>query len=270
MAYIVHRNPHFYVVAYDGVDPVTGRERRRWHSAGRSRGDAEAIAASLTVRSVLAAPAGLVTVGTFLADQWMPRRRTQLRPTTAHRYTWMIEHYICPRIGAIPLRRLRVDHLDQLYADLLAHGGHPGTALASKTVYDVHVIVRSALADATRRQLVDINVALLAQAPRSQPRARRGPETWTAFQLRAFLNSAQHLRLYTALHVASMTGMRRGELAGLRWGDWDRAGHRVSVARSRQSVAGRSVEVAVKTRTSRRCVDLDPATETVLAAWLTR
>jgi integrase len=44
----------------------------------------------------------------------------------------------------------------------------------------------------------------------------------------------------------------------------------LSVARSRQSVAGRSVEVAVKTRTSRRCVDLDAATEAVLAAWLSR
>ena len=44
-----------------------------------------------------------------------------------------------------------------------------GAALASKTVYDVHVIVRSALADATRRQLVDVNVALLAQAPRPDP-----------------------------------------------------------------------------------------------------
>ena len=270
MAYIVHRNHHFYVVAYDGVDPITGRERRRWHPAGESRGDAEAIATTLTVRSVLTAPAGLLTVGTFLAEQWMPRRRTQLRPTTAHRYAWIIEHYICPRIGAVPLRRLRVDHLDQLYADLLDHGGLTGAALASKTVYDVHVIVRSALADATRRQLVDVNVALLAQAPRSQPRARRGPETWTAIQLRTFLDSANHLRLYPALHLAAMTGMRRGELAGLRWGDWDQPGHRVSVARSRQSVAGRSVEVAVKTRTSRRCVDLDPATEAVLTAWRTR
>ena len=222
------------------------------------------MATTLTARSVLTAPAGSLTIGSFLAEQWMPRRRTQLRPTTAHRYAWMIEHYICPRIGAVPLRRLCVDHLDQLYADLLDHGGLTGAALASKTVYDVHVIVRSALADATRRQLVDVNVALLAQAPRSQPRARRGPETWTAVQLRAFLDSANHLRLYPALHLAAMTGVRRGELAGLRWGDWDQAGHRVSVARSRQSVAGRSVEVAVKTRTSRRCVDLDPATETVL------
>jgi integrase len=64
--------------------------------------------------------------------------------------------------------------------------------------------------------------------------------------------------------------MRRGELAGLRSGDWHQSTHRLSIARSRQVVAGRSVEVAVKTRTSRRCVDLDADTEGVLRAWRRR
>lgn len=47
MAYIVQRKDRFYVVAYDGTDPITGRERRRWHPAGHSRTDAEVIAAKL-------------------------------------------------------------------------------------------------------------------------------------------------------------------------------------------------------------------------------
>ena len=64
--------------------------------------------------------------------------------------------------------------------------------------------------------------------------------------------------------------MRRGELAGLRWGDWNPSTHRLSIARSRQVVAGRSVEVAVKTRTSRRCLDLDGETEGVLRTWRKR
>ena len=34
MAYIIERNIRFYVVAYDGIDPLTGRERRRWHPVG--------------------------------------------------------------------------------------------------------------------------------------------------------------------------------------------------------------------------------------------
>ena len=48
MAYIVTRNNRFYVVSYDGIDPTTGKERRRWQLAGTSRADAEAIAESLT------------------------------------------------------------------------------------------------------------------------------------------------------------------------------------------------------------------------------
>ena len=53
MAYIIERNNRFYVIAYDGIDPISGRERRRWYPAGRSRADAEAIA------TTLAAEAGL-------------------------------------------------------------------------------------------------------------------------------------------------------------------------------------------------------------------
>jgi integrase len=269
MAYIIERKDRFYVVDYDGIDPLTGRERRRWHPAGRSRADAEAIVATLERAASPVVPfcRAPTTLGQFLSEQWMPRRRTQLGQTTAHRYAWMIDNYINPRIGDIPLRSLCVEHLDGLYHSLLTAGSRDAGPLASKTVYDVHVIVRSSLADAVRRHLVETNVALAAHAPRSTLRARRGPETWTASQLSRFLASAAHLRLYPALHLAAYTGMRRGELAGLRWGDWHRSTHRISIARSRQVVGGHSVEVPVKTRTSRRCVDLDAGTEGVLERW---
>ena len=125
--------------------------------------------------------------------------------------------------------------------------------------------MRASLADAVRRSLVGSNVALMAHAPRAQLRARCGPETRTAGQLRHYLASTAHLRLYPALHVAATTGTRRGELAGLRWGDWQHDTHRISIARSRQVVGGQSVEVPVKTRTSRRCID--PTTETILGCW---
>ena len=67
--------------------------------------------------------------------------------------------------------------------------------------------------------------------------------------------------------LAAATGMRRGEIAGLRWSDWNQTEHRLSINRSRQVVAGRSTEFAPKTRTSRRCIDLDPTTETHLRRW---
>ncbi len=59
-----------------------------------------------------------ITVSTFLHETWMPRKRRQVRATTAYRYAWFIKHYITPAIGDIPLRRLRVDHLEHLYQHL--------------------------------------------------------------------------------------------------------------------------------------------------------
>lgn len=64
--------------------------------------------------------------------------------------------------------------------------------------------------------------------------------------------------------------MRRGEMAGLKWGDLDATAGRLSVRRSLQNVGGRPTEFGVKTRTSRRSVDLDQATVMLLAAWRRR
>lgn len=39
--YVARKGDRWYAVIYEGLDPVTGRERRRWHPAGTSREDAE-------------------------------------------------------------------------------------------------------------------------------------------------------------------------------------------------------------------------------------
>jgi integrase len=179
----------------------------------------------------------------------------------------MIRNYITPAIGDHRLNALRPEHLNHLYVELVDHAGAGGPGLALKTVYDVHIVIRSALDDARRRHLVDQNVALDTRPPRATTRSRRTPEIWSAEQLAHFLARSTHLRLYPALHLAATTGLRRGELAGLRWGDWRRSSHRLSIARSRQSVQGKTVEVPTKTAASRRCIDLDPDTEQVLERW---
>ena len=272
MAYIISRNSRFYVVAYDGVDPATGRERRRWHPAGSSRADAEAIASSITETNRVPIPRGrdAVTLGDYLTDTWLPERQRRVRATTAYRYEWMIERYIAPTIGRYALRSIRTEHLTDFYTALTANGGQHGDGLAAKTVHEVHLIVRSALTQTTEQGLTRANVALRAQRPRPHARPRRGPETWTANELTTFLNTADGHRLYPALHLAAATGMRRGEIVGLRWGDWNAGQHQLSISRTRQALAGRSTEFATKTRTSRRCLELDATTEHVLECWRDR
>jgi integrase len=271
MAYIIQRKDRFYVVAYDGLDPLTGKERRRWHPAGHDRHDAEQMVERIGRDKAGAAPArgGAILLGEFLTDTWLPIKRRHVRATTAYRYSWMVDNYVNPSIGHVPLRRLRADHLDDLYDQLATTGGRNGTGLAPKTVHEVHVIVRSSLDLGLRRQLVIGNVAQATNARHKRP-TRTIPRAWTAEELATFLAAARPHRLYPALHLAAYTGMRRSEVAGLKWSDLDRPNQRLSVSRTLQSLAGQPVEFPVKTRTSRRSVDLDDETMSVLARWRRR
>jgi integrase len=205
-----------------------------------------------------------------VVDTWLPRKRLAVRPTTAYRYAWIVHHYILPTLGSIALRDLRSDHLDHLYAQLLSSGGRDRNGLAPKTVHETHVIVRSALDLAVERRLVDHNVARTAQPPRPRVLDRSGPQSWTAAQLNEFLASARNQRLYPALHLAADTGRRRGEIVGRKWSDLNVPAARLSISRTLQNVGGRPTEFGVKTRTSRRCVDLDARTLSVLASWRRR
>ena len=268
MSYIVQRQDRFYVVAYDGLDPLTGRERRRWHPVGHDRHEAEQLAVRLDHErdAAPAAPTGPVTFGEYLTNTWIPHKRRQVRATTAYRYAWFVDRYIQPAIGEILLRRLRSDHLDTLYDTLANTGGRDGNGLAPKTVLEVHAVIRAALEYAIARRLVDRNVAFHTRS-RRRPPASSAARSWTAAELGTFLGAARGQRLYPALHLAAHTGMRRGEIVGLKWCDLSVTHARLSVSRTLQNVGGRPVEFGVKTRTSRRSVELDRTTLDELRRW---
>ena len=122
------RKNRFYVVAYDGIDPVTGKERRKWLAAGHSRTDAEAIRNSIDERTpnLPRATATDQTLGGYLESTWLPKRERRVRATTAYRYKWMIQRNIVPELGHYALRSVRTEHLDDLYFRLGASGGRNG------------------------------------------------------------------------------------------------------------------------------------------------
>ena len=267
MAYIVQRKDRFYVVDYDGIDPITGRERRRWRLVGCDRTEAEELAARLEAERADAHPRRSPTsLGGFLVETWLPRKRAHVRATTQYRYTWIVQHYLLPHLGDVPLSALRPDHLDRL----ISSGGKDGAALSAKTVHEAHLIIRNALDLAVQRQLVDRNVAVAVHSPRRRGGGSTVARVWTAQELASFLTSSKHQRLYPALHLAAHTGMRRGEIVGLKWSDLDPRGRRLSIHRTIQNLGGTAVEFGAKTRTSRRSVDLDDTTADLLRRWQCR
>lgn len=93
---------------------------------------------------------------------------------------------------------------------------------------------------------------------------------WDAEQLRQFLDSIEQHRLYPAYHLAASTGMRRGEVLGLLWNDVDLDGRRLSISQALLSVAYAVKIGDVKTGPSRRTIDLDPRTVSILRSWRKR
>ena len=91
-------------------------------------------------------------------------------------------------------------------------------------------------------------------------------QAWTAEELQAFLRAAGH-RLFPALWVAAFTGMRRNELLGLRWADFDAANATLSINRGLVAIGYELHETRGKTPNARRRIDLDPTTTTILTTW---
>jgi hypothetical protein len=112
----------------------------------------------------------------------------------------MVDNYVNPSIGHVPLRRLRADHLDGLYDQLAHTGGRHGTGLAPKTIHEVHAIVRSSLDLAVRRQFIETNVAQAANA-RHKRQTRKVPRSWTAEGLAP--SSQRHARNDSTPHCTS-------------------------------------------------------------------
>jgi integrase len=117
------------------------------------------------------------------------------------------------------------------------------------------------LSDAVGWSLLTRNVADAAQPPKKQKTSK---STWTAEQLRTFLNHVREDRLFAAWQLAALTGMRRGEVLGLSWADIDFDNARLAV---RRSLVSSDYQVKVsepKTEQGRRTVALDPTMLKVL------
>jgi hypothetical protein len=79
--HVARKRGRYYAVIYEGLDPVTGRERRRWHPAGTDRAKAEAFAARLAAeRDGRNDEIRSLTFGAYLTGHWLPAKRLDCAP----------------------------------------------------------------------------------------------------------------------------------------------------------------------------------------------
>ena len=192
---------------------------------------------------------------------------TGLRPSTIDGYRRCLL-YVTPVLGRRQLDQLTAGDFDRLYSDLLASGRRERQGgLSPRSVRYVHVVIQKALGDAVRKHELARNVATESSPPSAK--SARAPEMswWTPAQLRTFLQFTAEDDLAPLFRVAAMTGMRRGEVCGLRWADLDLDKARLHVRQQLTTLGGKLIfSDRTKTDHGRRTIDLDAGTVAALRA----
>lgn len=235
---------------------LPGGRRRAYYGKTRAEAAAKLTEAQTDLAKGLPLPPARLNVSEYL-DRWLEGARPTVRPNTYDGYESTLRLHVKPEIGQRTLTRLGPQDLSALYQKLLAAG------LSPRTVQLTHAVIHRALRQAERWGLVGRNVAGLVDAPRAASPAIRplAPD-----EIKRLLRAATGDR-YEALYVVAVTtGLRSGELLGLRWADVDLANGTLHVRQQAQRTRGGWTFVEPKTGAGRRTVTLPAMTVESLKA----
>jgi integrase len=230
---------------------------------GKTRAEvAEMLAKAISDRfSGLTFDAGSLTLGEFL-DRWLSDSvRDTVRQRTYERHEELVRLHIRPSLGRLKLKVLTPAHVQGFYRDRL------DTGLSPATVQKIHVVLHKALDQAVKWNLIPRNVTDAVNAPRPAPKEMRplAPD-----EARKLLEMARGDSLEALYVLAVHTGMRQGELLGLKWEDVDLEGNVVRIRRTLTRNKGRLLLGEPKTKKSRRTVRLTETAAQTLREHLER
>lgn len=243
------------------AEPATGKRRQRLRRGFKTQREArEARAASLAeLRDGTYVEPTTLTLGAFLEDEWLPSIEASgnRKRGTLEQYRLYTKARIKPEIGSIPLQELDAPTLDRFYRDLRAE-------YSPKYVRNIALMLSTALTFAVKRGRLSRNPAKDAELPKAE---RPEMKCWSPEETKTFLEHVRDDRLYPLWLLMATTGMRRGEVLGLQWGDVDLDGRRLSIVRALVVNDGEVRVETPKTARSVRSIALSPAAADALRHW---
>lgn len=261
-------------------DPETQRRRQKWHSGFKTRKDAERALAEIVSsldQGTYVLPTKL-TLQEFVEKEFLPAIRAAVRPSTFHSYERNLRIHVLPSLGNRKLVDIDAASLSTLYGRLLVEGRKDqaqGKGLSPRSVAYVASILGKVFRQAMDWDRIARNPAERARPPKATANQGQRAQmvTWTGVEVAKFLAACEAAsdRHYPAWLMLATTGMRRGELLGLRWSDVDLHAGTASI---RQTVIvvvvdGRhEVQFGTpKTERGRRLIALDTRTVAALRTW---
>ncbi|MBR7082801.1 MAG: site-specific integrase [Clostridia bacterium] len=202
-----------------------------------------------------------MTFGAYIDFWYRTFTSPKLKETTREKYESEIYGHIIPRLGNIPLCELKHSDMEKFYAEQKKNGRQTrreiyGDGLSNAVVRSIHARCRSALDRAVKDGLIIRNPASDCALP-----PKKSPEMKILYrdEIRRFLIQAKFEGLYEMFLLDLSTGMRRGELLGLRWEDLEFDTGDLSIRREIALVRGKMTVSSPKTKTSTRVIKLPPS-----------
>ncbi|GEL78677.1 site-specific integrase [Tenuibacillus multivorans] len=146
-------------------------------------------------------------------NEWLKNKQLTLRDSTFKKYSWLMNKHIIPHIGEIQLPNLTPSHVQQLYHKLSYEKG-----LSNENVRAAHKVLSQALRQAVKFEYIPKNVTEFIELPKVQ---KKEVEVWDLDEVKQFLEVTKDNRYHIDYLIALNTGMRQGEILGLRWKDID-------------------------------------------------
>ena len=208
-----------------------------------------------------------ITLGEWLG-RWMEEyKKPILRLSTYSGYSKDIENHILPYLGSKKLTQLKTADIQKHYNLLLESGrmkdNGKGRGLSNATVRGIHMVLREALDSAVREGLIPRNPADGTSPPKIH---RKEKQVLTKGELETFMKLIENDEVwYDFFYTEIITGMRQGEICGLRWEDFDEAKGTLRVARSVDFVKKELVIGETKTDDGKRTIYLPDSLWRLLA-----
>jgi integrase len=234
--HIRERSPGKWAIILEQHDSATGKRKRKWHSFQGTKRQAQVECARLisAMKGGTYLEPNKTTVAQFL-ERWLDHAKSQVSPRTYERYCEIVRKNIAPALGGIFLNKLRPAQISAAYSEALTSGRRDGKGgLAPTTVVYMHRLVKQALGQAVRWELLARNVADAVDPPKVE---RGSLTTYDMTQTVNLLEELHGSRLRLPVLLGVMCGLRRGEIVALRWSHIDLAAGKMTVVESAEQTA---------------------------------
>lgn len=212
--HIRKRGAKWCIVVDIGIEPSTGKRKQKWFSGYRTKKDAQKDLARIVnelEQNIFVVPSDS-TIAEFF-ESWLEQRSANLSATTITGYKSILKNHIVPALGALKLKDIKPLMLSDYYRVKLE-------VLSGRTVLHHHRLLRKALEDAKRWQLIANNPADNVEVPKAK---KYRATILDLSEIKILLEALRGHEMEVAVSLILFLGLRRGELLALSWDDidWD-------------------------------------------------